>query len=66
MDWTDLTTSAHHSSSGIAYSRVAQLRSTRAHLPRVKRADVMSYLAQRSRLSATPTPWDIKQGSVRG
>ena len=33
-----------------------------AHLPRVKRADVMGYHAQR-RLRATPSPWDIKQGS---
>ena len=33
-----------------------------AHLPGVKRADVMSYHAQR-RLRATPSPWDIRQGS---
>ena len=33
------------------------------HLPRVKRTDVMGYHAQRSRLRATPSPWDINQGS---
>ena len=32
----------------------------RAHLPRVKRTDVMGYHAQR--LRATLSPWDIKQG----
>ena len=32
------------------------------HLPRVKKTDVTGYRAQRSRLRATPSPWDIKQG----
>ena len=38
-------------------------------LPTVKRTDVMGYHAQRIyiyiRLRATPSPWDIKQGSTK-
>ena len=37
-------------------------KNTKMYLPGVKRADVMGYHAQR--LRATPSPWDIKQGSA--